>query len=249
MVPLSVKTSLLQTDSLPFFLISFIVSHPIDRGWTSGGTSWHPGSCCSECVSDVTCPSQSTKMTSSTSEETSTWPPTWVSDTRSYIIAKVNTKHAPSSSHKSRCESVQRQKCKGRASWVSLTPVAGCVTVPPTVIHWLSHLTDTVIYNRRIDSFYFSFLRVDSRRRLKWSLILCESRRLEWSVSKSARSAWEAGELKVQGSSIKGVIGATEHTHTHARLHVDRLRLHQTFPHLKKKKKKRLSECLSVVVQ
>lgn len=43
--------------------LSFCVSRPLAQGWTSGETSWHPGSCCTECVSGETCQSRSTKTT------------------------------------------------------------------------------------------------------------------------------------------------------------------------------------------
>lgn len=65
----------------PSLTLLFVISHPSVREWTSGGISWHPGSCCSECVSDGTCQCPSTRTTRSTLEETCTLLQTSVRDT------------------------------------------------------------------------------------------------------------------------------------------------------------------------
>lgn len=61
----------------------------LDRVWTSGGTSWHPGSCCTECVSGETSQSPSIRKMQCTSEGSSTQQLTLVSDTRSQILTWI----------------------------------------------------------------------------------------------------------------------------------------------------------------
>lgn len=63
------------------------VSRLLDPVWTSGGTSWHPGSCYTECVNGETFQNPSTRKTQCTLEGSSTLQPTLVSDTCSQIYS------------------------------------------------------------------------------------------------------------------------------------------------------------------
>lgn len=79
------KSPLIKSVCAPHALTHHVF-HLLDRVWTSGGTSWHPGSCYTECVSGETSQNPSTRKTRCTLEGSGTRQPTLVSDTRSQIL-------------------------------------------------------------------------------------------------------------------------------------------------------------------
>lgn len=116
----------------------FVISHPSVPEWTSGGINWHPGSCCSECVSDGTCQCLSTRATRSTLEETCTLLPTSVRDTHVNHAGKYSAVWEPTTLRHWICDrftwmlcavfSYQRSKCiKNSNYYCFLTTVCMCL--------------------------------------------------------------------------------------------------------------------------